>query len=368
MLHSSKLTLGKEVESEFRGNLMNSSTMPRLFMIAFLSIIVSSCGSEDSEGQYPDIDLLGEWTAIFTADHYTEGFLQEFKIHITAQDGDSFSGHWGDPSVHKVRGYIGTSNEVDWISFNIYSENIFECGILPLFPGQSSTGHFNELDYYFDAQIQSSDRFTDYDSRLVHGCGRIADGRMTISRISPCIVSETITSEGVNIDFGRGTGIPCPSYPAAGNQVGEWNNINDVTGRKVSLTTLSGAPSPLKISVTAQFSGTHRNLGYEITDSNFIFLLNDYFYSPMGAAWTVSITGVPNGTYSLFIYAPGSNVRTGDMTINGKYVPSISGGSSLTEGTSYIEEVVTISNGTLSMSGANSWISGLSGLQLIPSD
>ena len=169
---------------------------------------------------------------------------------------------------------------------------------------------------------------------------------------------------GVNIDFGAIKGFPAATYPAAASQAGEWNNIVDIAGVEQPLNDLSGAASSLKISVTSE--DATGSTGNDITDDN--KLLNDNFYSSSGATWTVLMTGIPSGDYSLYIYGPShSSVPTGDMTINGAAVASIAGGATLVLGTSYTVVPVTISNGTLTMSGVNAVsFAGLAGLQLVP--
>jgi len=171
------------------------------------------------------------------------------------------------------------------------------------------------------------------------------------------------TPIGVNIDFGAQAGTPAAIYPAAASQPGEWNNIVDVAGIEQPLNDLSGAVSSLKISVTSDFADGVG--GSSTTDDD--KLLNDNFYSSSGATWTVLMTGIPSGDYSLYIYGPShTSVPTGDMTINGTAVASIAGGGTLVLGTSYTIELVTISNGTLTMSGVNAGsYAGLAGLQLV---
>lgn len=334
----------------------------RIFLIGVFITIVSSCGNSEKQESYPDIDMLGKWEAIYESVENCSAILQtEVDIDITNQQGPEFSGVWkfandtNRPSGYTVWGILWQSEGEDGVSVWLDTEQTVSCTSYYGYHYEASVAEFR-----FRENISSSDSFTDSTATFGAGCGLSIDGEMTISRTTPTGYADT---NGVNIDFGNtgfGTLGLCVGYPAPGDQRGKWNVIHDVIGTELSLKTLYGDVSPLKISVSSGAMGISGNPYYRFNS-----LFDDFFYSSDGATWVVSITGIKNGTYSLYIYAPtSSTVPTGDMTINGVFVPGIQGEYL---GFSYLEVVVTISDETLSMSGVNSGLkSGLAGLQLVP--
>ncbi len=167
---------------------------------------------------------------------------------------------------------------------------------------------------------------------------------------------------GVNVDFGAAFGVPSVGYGAASGQVGHWN----MAGLGVTaLADLSGTASGTSVNVVADFATGAS--GAPITDDE--LLLGDNFFSSPGVAWRAGFTGLADGAHLVFLYAPRhTSVPTGTMSVGGVPVAGIpgSGSSVLIEGTSWVKVPVTVTGGTLAISGSNTSYSGLAGLQLQP--
>ena len=98
-------------------------------------------------------------------------------------------------------------------------------------------------------------------------------------------------------------------------------------------------------------------------------LTADNFYSKNGDSWKVEITGISNGIYDIYYYAPThSSVSTGSFYINSALQNSISGSGNneLSQGTDWgMLSGVTVSNSTLTLeSNSTSGYRGLAGLQI----
>lgn len=187
---------------------------------------------------------------------------------------------------------------------------------------------------------------------LVTACGSDSDSTPPPPAASP---------DMFNIDFSSHWGTPADTYGAAAAQSGVWNAHTDIAGGSVTLLDLAGGASAATIAVTATDDGW---TGSAAGDTQ--LLLNDNFYLS-GATWTVDIAGLVNTSYLLYIYGPAhTSVTTGDMTINGVSVTGIPGGTTLVEGTSHVIHPITVTDGTISMSGTGASFVGLSGLQIVP--
>jgi len=171
---------------------------------------------------------------------------------------------------------------------------------------------------------------------------------------------------GLNIDFGTfGTApsVPTSDYGAAAGQDGYWNRAG--LGVTALFDTFGLGPGA-SVNVTADV-GTG-GIG-DPPSSDDGKLLNDNFYSANGNSWSANLSGLVSGAYTVFLYAPtNSAVPTGDMTVGGVAVPSIPGdtGSTLIEGTSWVSVQVTVTDGTLMISGTGTSYSGLAGIQVVP--
>ena len=170
------------------------------------------------------------------------------------------------------------------------------------------------------------------------------------------------SAHAFNLDFGTAFGVPAASYGAASGQTGSWNQVG--LGA-TALVGLGGAPSGASVSVTASTA----NGAYLTPTNNDQLLLDDNFYSAGGLTWTVSFSGLANGRYRVYLYAPRHpSIATGAMTVGGVPVASIPGDTSgtLIEGTSWVRVDASVSGGTLSISGSNpTALTGLAGLQLV---
>jgi len=171
---------------------------------------------------------------------------------------------------------------------------------------------------------------------------------------------------GVNIDFGTTYGVPSSAYGGASGQAGTWN----LAGLGfTALADLSGAPSGVSVNAVAS-NATGNNGSVPANDDQ--LLLNDNLssFNPLGTAtWTVTLTGLADGGYRVFVYAPSNfAVPTGSMTVGGVNLASIPGdlGSTLIEGTSWVEVTVSVVGGTLDIYGTSSNFCGLAGLQVVP--
>lgn len=158
----------------------------RIFLIAFLSIIVSSCGSDDEQ----DPDMLGEWTGAYTLfNSDNQSHNRKFEIKITAVDKNKFSGVWKYdfqkdwPPEFVVEGFFSTVSRARRINIRLYSKEMESCSSVH---GDYKT---SVEEYDFVAPITNSDNFfnsprTDFSS----GCFGGHSGGMTISRTSGGVV------------------------------------------------------------------------------------------------------------------------------------------------------------------------------------
>jgi len=154
----------------------------RIFLIAFLIIVVSSCGSDDEQ----DPDMLGEWTGAYTLfNSDNQSHNRKFEIKITAVDENKFSGVWKYdfqkdwPPEFVVEGLFNTVSLDRRINIRLYSKEMESCSSVH---GDYKT---SVEEYDFVAPITNSDNFfnsprTDFSS----GCFGGHSGGMTISRTS----------------------------------------------------------------------------------------------------------------------------------------------------------------------------------------
>ena len=163
----------------------------RIFLIAFLIIVVSSCGGNEDEDIYPDINMLGKWTGNYNG-KFSNGIGGEFKnidIEINAVDENVFTGVWKYasetdwPSGHLVYGYYHSIyyalNGYNQIHIRIYTQATTHCSF-------SSIPDFSVVDeeYEFQAPIKNFFNFTDSRTEYSKGCFGGSSGEMTISRNS----------------------------------------------------------------------------------------------------------------------------------------------------------------------------------------
>ena len=99
--------------------------------------------------------------------------------------------------------------------------------------------------------------------------------------------------------------------------------------------------------------------------------MTDNFFSSNGQVWSVSITGLANGIYDVYLYDPHHPlVGTGAGSVNGIGFANINGnfaGLTFVEGSNYHRmSNVTVSGGLLAASASQpGTFSGLAGMQLV---
>jgi len=173
-------------------------------------------------------------------------------------------------------------------------------------------------------------------------------------------------AQDFNIDIGSPTphGTPSIGYGAAAAQAGFWNQIGGVG--PTTLTDISSTATAATISLS-YYSMASWSTG---TPPDADKLLADNLYAT--GSWTATVAGLTNGNYDIYLYAPcHSSMSTGTMSVNGTSVASLPGDSSspydLILGTTYATLQVTVSAGSLSLSGTggdSDWV-GLAGIQIV---
>lgn len=181
-----------------------------------------------------------------------------------------------------------------------------------------------------------------------------------------------MAGDSFNIDFGNSdifpgiTPPPASSFGASANQPGVWNQLTSVS--PLALVELSGAPTAVQIQSSAQvFGGFYSSFSGDLGR-----LLNDNFFSNPGVPWSISISGLANGEYDFYYYAPAHPfVDSGNFAINGTIVPNLAGsdaGSGTVRGLDWqVLTGVAVTDGTLT----TTWIegggqfTGLSGIQIV---
>jgi hypothetical protein len=144
-----------------------------------------------------------------------------------------------------------------------------------------------------------------------------------------------------------------------------WNNVG-VLGTVSDLLDTLGHVTSADITVSADSpEGTG---GPASTDAT--RLMHDNIYSVPGSTWSVSLSGLANGLYDVYLYDPMNMfLGTGSGSVNGVTFASINGNfaGTFTRGANYLllTEIV-VANGLLSASGGEAGaLAGLAGLQLV---
>jgi hypothetical protein len=181
------------------------------------------------------------------------------------------------------------------------------------------------------------------------------------------------SATSLNIDFGTAVyGTPSSSYGAYASQPGVWNSITS-TGI-TNLVDLTGAALP---GVTLNLSPgvfTDGNVGpLPNLSAGDVALIGDNFYT-LGTGWGVTLSGLQNGSYNLFVYSPANDiVPTSSYVVNGVTETNLHDTSEdtttpLTLGVNYAIDSVLVTNGSIVISNGTDagFISGLAGLQVAP--
>jgi hypothetical protein len=170
----------------------------------------------------------------------------------------------------------------------------------------------------------------------------------------------------LNMDFGHdfgGPGLP-DTYGAASGQIGTWNKVNTL-GLTGGLLDISGAASGASVNV---FGDGWSTGGFYVTDDE--KLLSDGLFRT-GGNWSMTFSGLDNGIYDIYYYAPQHAMDSGDITINGTFVPYLLGNiNTLVQGASWdMLSGVAVTSGTLSLrSGLPNTIqpyTGIAGIQIV---
>ena len=168
-------------------------------------------------------------------------------------------------------------------------------------------------------------------------------------------------AQNINIDLGDYWGTPSNTFGAASGQTGVWNTLG--LGAASNLQDITGTSTAVGATVTA--GGGTGNM--DICTEDVRLLISDNIYT-LDGSWSVVLTGLTNGDYTVYLYGPrNTTVPTGNMLVNGVPVSSITGDScTFTNGTTHTILPVSITTGTLDISGSNPpAYAGLAGIQLI---
>lgn len=178
------------------------------------------------------------------------------------------------------------------------------------------------------------------------------------------------SAQSFNIDFSNTYGSPASSFGGAAGQTGTWSVTPNTSS--VALTNLDGSASGASLAITFPGGGGSY---FSADGSTLNPLLDDSFYVSSGSSWRVTISGLTNGTYSVYYYAGNYSVfDTGAFTINGTACSNLVGNASagsqaLTKGVSYDYLAnVEVTDGQIvlaSTAGGSASYMGLAGLQLV---
>jgi len=168
--------------------------------------------------------------------------------------------------------------------------------------------------------------------------------------------------QALNIDLGGVLGTPSDAYRGASGQTGRWNTITG-TSYTYDLLDTSGVATPVDITISDGNLGGWVDVCAEADARVFV---NDNHWAD--AYWKMVVLGLTNGDYELFLYSPSDpGVVTGDMSVNGTPVASISGDDcGLVEGVGWTRVVVEVQGGSFWMVGNGVGTIGLAGMQLRP--
>ncbi len=174
----------------------------------------------------------------------------------------------------------------------------------------------------------------------------------------------------LNFDFGSEGGLPSAAFGAASGQTGTWNNITELETTSGIVDIYSNTTSVTVSIIADQMVGIN---GLPDGDAN--DLMEDYFYSYSQNSWSISITGLTDGMYDVYLYEPHNvYVGTGSGSLNVNAFTNINGnfgnGSFVQGSNYYLLSNVTVTGGTLTADGYWSTSgeqrnSGLSGMQIV---
>ena len=246
-----------------------------------------------------------------------------------------------------------TDNTTCYGSFVLSSDNFSNCLQMSSSPTSSNS--------YKTFTIDPSDNLsysTTYKMRVTTGVKDSAGNTMG-SQYETSTGFTTASNLRLNIDFGAQQPDIPSGYAGAANQSGTWNKISSNSTN--NLVDINNVSTSISLEVTAGNLNGNIRSGANLTTDN--------FFSNNGVSWKVEITGLSNGIYDIYYYAPAhSSVSTGSFYINSSLQNSISGSNNneLSQGTDWgMLSGVTVSNSTLTLeSYLTSGYRGLAGLQI----
>jgi hypothetical protein len=208
---------------------------------------------------------------------------------------------------------------------------------------------------------------------VYHGAFFVMNSKTIGLTIGVFLAVSNANAQSFNLDFGNHDSSPNSLYEGAAHVSGMWNCINSGTA---ILSNLDGTQSGVTLALSESCTAGYTTDSVESASP----LLDDFFYAD--PAWTVSFSGLSNGSYSLYYYSPnGQTVKTGKFSIQGNPISAeLLGNSeilnpSLVEGTSYgVVANILVTDGNLLLSfdrqnggitSSKSGYTGLAGLQLV---
>ncbi len=110
-----------------------------------------------------------------------------------------------------------------------------------------------------------------------------------------------VSAEVVYIDIGNAGGPVPSSYGAAYGTPGVWNTITSVT----SFNLVNSAGLMTDVDMTISSPGTVEMNGHSggVTGEGISQLVSDNFWVS-GVTWTISLTGLADSLYDVYVYAP----------------------------------------------------------------
>ena len=166
----------------------------------------------------------------------------------------------------------------------------------------------------------------------------------------------------VYIDFGSYSAAPTSVFGAAAGAAGVWNNVATL-GTFSDLLDVFGMAD---ITVSAESADGTGGFGTTDTDR----LMRDNIYTTPGKTWSVSLTGLTDGVYDVYLYEPANAfLGSGSGAVNGVAFAGINGtfNGAFVRGTNYLLLTdVAVTNGWLTATGGEAGaLSGLAGMQLV---
>lgn len=154
----------------------------------------------------------------------------------------------------------------------------------------------------------------------------------------------------INIDFGTAFGTPSSGYGAAAGQVGYWNGIVPTSSGPHALLNLAGAPTGVTLTISAgEASFSYNDSSTSGDDQALLDDELDIRPTGVGNTATVTLIGLPAGTYDVYTYARDAEAPTNEevsVNVNGvggqNVMPTSDTFSGFALGENYALHTVTI--------------------------